>query len=69
MNEDMKHIIDKLYNTSDIDNGELKLLLEADDTVDEYLYHCADTKRQEIYGREVFLRGLIEFTNYCKNNC
>lgn len=69
MNEDMKHIIDKLYNTSDIDNGELKLLLEADDMVDEYLYHCADTKRQEIYGREVFLRGLIEFTNYCKNNC
>ena len=46
MNEDMKHIIDKLYNTSDIDNGELKLLLEADDMVDEYLYHCADTKRQ-----------------------
>jgi len=25
--------------------------------------------REEIYGRDVYLRGLIEFTNYCKNDC
>ena len=29
----------------------------------------ADKIRREIYGREVYLRGLIEFTNYCRNNC
>ncbi len=22
-----------------------------------------------VYGKQVFMRGLIEFTNYCKNNC
>lgn len=25
--------------------------------------------RKEHYGEKVFIRGLIEFTNYCKNNC
>lgn len=25
--------------------------------------------RQHYYGNKVFIRGLIEFTNYCKNNC
>ncbi len=37
------------------------------------LYERARTKaeslRDEHYGRRVFLRGLIEFTSYCKNNC
>lgn len=25
--------------------------------------------RDEVYGKKVYVRGLIEFTNYCKNNC
>ena len=25
--------------------------------------------RKQYYGNKVFVRGLIEFTNYCKNNC
>lgn len=29
----------------------------------------AQAVRDKIYGRRVFARGLIEFTNYCKNNC
>ncbi len=29
----------------------------------------AEALRDEHYGRRVFLRGLIEFTSYCKNNC
>lgn len=29
----------------------------------------ADAVRREIYGNEVFVRGLIEFSNICKNNC
>ncbi len=29
----------------------------------------AESVRDRIYGRRVFLRGLIEFTSYCKNNC
>lgn len=29
----------------------------------------ASALRQKYYGNKVFVRGLIEFTNYCKNNC
>lgn len=29
----------------------------------------ADRLRRETYGTDVFVRGLIEFTSYCKNNC
>jgi biotin synthase len=33
------------------------------------LFTKAEEKRIKHYGREVFVRGLIEFTNVCKNNC
>lgn len=29
----------------------------------------ASALRDRIYGKRVFIRGLIEFTNYCKNDC
>lgn len=35
---------------------------------DELLKKAAAV-RDEHYGRRVFVRGLIEFTNYCKNDC
>ncbi len=35
----------------------------------EILSQNAVALRQTYYGKEVYLRGLIEFTNYCKNNC
>ena len=33
------------------------------------LFKLAKKKRQEIYKNSVYLRGLIEITNNCKNNC
>lgn len=35
----------------------------------EELRREAEATRDRIYGRKVFIRGLIEFTSYCKNNC
>ena len=29
----------------------------------------AERVRREVYGNAVYIRGLIEFTSYCKNNC
>lgn len=34
-----------------------------------YLYENARAVREEAYGRDVYLRGLIEFTNCCRNDC
>lgn len=36
---------------------------------DTELFNTADKIRREHYGTDVYIRGLIEFTNYCKNNC
>ncbi len=33
------------------------------------LYAAADSVRRQYYGTDVYIRGLIEFTNYCRNNC
>ena len=35
----------------------------------EILFERARTVRHAHYGRDVYIRGLIEFTNYCRNDC
>lgn len=47
----------------------LKLITCNDEAVLRLLYDSAEMVRDEAYGKNVFFRGLIEFTNYCKNNC
>ena len=37
--------------------------------VSEYLFSQAREVRHQHYGHDVYIRGLIEFTNYCKNDC
>jgi biotin synthase len=36
---------------------------------DEWLYAKADKVKKEVYGDEVYLRGIIETSSYCNNNC
>lgn len=42
---------------------------EADEAEQEKLFAGADRQRQIYFGRKVFFRGLIEFSNYCRNDC
>lgn len=65
---EISEIIEKLQNERDLSDSEFKVLLETD-TSDHPLHQAADQQRRSIYGDEVYIRGLIEFTNYCKNNC
>lgn len=61
-------MIEKLLKNRDLSDLELKTLLESG-KYDDTLRRKADTVRKEYYGNNVYIRGLIEFTNYCKNNC
>ena len=45
------------------------LLTTSDPVATEELFAEARRVRDEVYGRRVFMRGLIEITNHCKNNC
>jgi len=47
----------------------LALLRSEDDTELQALMTDARAVCDRTYGRRVFFRGLIEFTNHCKNNC
>ena len=64
----MTHLIEKLKTSHTLDNAELKTLLESD-TCDEALFFSADQVRRAHYGDRVYLRGLIEISSFCKNNC
>ena len=68
MGFDIDEIICELNNTHDASDDKLKFLLERNGG-DDRLFAAADRVRREIYGIDVYIRGLIEFTNYCKNNC
>ena len=45
------------------------LLTTSDPTAVEDLMAEASRVRDEVYGRRVFMRGLIEVSNHCKNDC
>ncbi|MGM9617143.1 [FeFe] hydrogenase H-cluster radical SAM maturase HydE [Butyricicoccus sp.] len=64
----MKESIEQLKQTRDLPDEQLLQLIDhqGEDTA---LFEAADQVRREHYGTDVFLRGLIEFTNYCKNDC
>lgn len=48
----------------------LAALIEDDDPrIADTLAQYADEVRRQHYGSEVYIRGLIEFTNYCRNDC
>ena len=65
-----KPLIDELREKNILSRKEFaELLQDWSAEEEEYLYEQARQAREEIYGKDVYLRGLIEFTNYCKNDC
>lgn len=55
-------------SVNDLTDNELVRLISTDE-YDEKLKARADEVRQSIYGRDVYIRGLIEFTSFCRRNC
>lgn len=63
-------IIDQIKNEQTIQREQLQTLLTTtDEQAINYLRDTARKVADDIYGKQVFIRGLIEFTNYCKNDC
>jgi len=62
----LKHLVDKLIECRHLLPDEYKQLLV---TTDPYLRQKANEVRKQVFGNKIFARGLIEFTNYCKNDC
>lgn len=66
----MKHLIDKLWSNRRLDAEEYKALLLCRDTeLAAYLQELAREEALARFGNKIFIRGLIEITNRCRNNC
>ena len=64
-----KELLDKLAKEHELTKDEYLTLIRNRDEVRDYASLLARNQRDEIYGNNIYIRGLIEFTNYCKNNC
>ncbi|MEA1885120.1 MAG: [FeFe] hydrogenase H-cluster radical SAM maturase HydE [Thermotogota bacterium] len=64
-------LIEKLYATHDLEVESLKKIIDecGDDRKYDRLMDLALRTREIYYEKKVYLRALLEFTNYCDNNC
>lgn len=70
MKERIKYLVDKLERDSYLNKKELvELLNNNSEEMRNYLFSKSEAVRKKIYGNSLYIRGLIEFTNYCKNDC
>lgn len=66
----MQSWINYLRDNRTLPNERFRELLECDDRdVMEYLRSEAQRVAFHYYGKSIFIRGLIEITNRCRNNC
>lgn len=66
----MKDLVLQLEQNHFLTDEEFKLLLEDEsDEVLSFLNERAAYVSKRTYGNKVYIRGLIEFTNYCRNDC
>lgn len=66
----MKNTINEIVAKRDLSIENLVAILSTDDhdTV-QYLFAQAHETAIRVYGNKIFIRGLIEISNHCKNDC
>lgn len=70
MNEKLKILIDKLEKEHSLSVEEYEYIIEnRSEESAALLREKADRVRRGIYGTDVYIRGLIEISNFCKNDC
>ena len=68
--ERTRELVDKLELTRSLTRDEwTELIRERSPALAEYLFEKARKIRIRHYGHAVYIRGLIEITSYCRNDC
>ena len=64
-------LIDKLCEEKNLRPEEFLLLLNSieNNFVMDYISWKAQAVTKKYFGNKIYIRGLIEFSNFCKNNC
>ena len=61
----MDEIIHILAEQHNVEDEQLQRLIAGEENA--ALFQTADKVRRQVYSNQVYIRGLIEFTNYCRN--
>lgn len=64
-----KQLVDRLEKENNLTADEYLSLIRHRDEIRGYAAERAIVVRKKHYGKKVYIRALIEFTNYCRNNC
>ncbi len=76
--QNLKILVDRLHETGRLTKPEwVTLIGSAADHPEssenralfQYIFTLARQEQHRYYGHDIYVRGLIEFTNYCKNDC
>ena len=63
-------VVENIRDTHDISLEELRQILTTDDSeAIETLRAAAREEADRVYGKSVFVRGLIELSSFCRNDC
>lgn len=66
----MTNLVNKLAANNSLSQEELSELLKfRNKETTDYLFEKALMAKEKLYGKNIYIRGIIELTNYCKNNC
>jgi len=65
----LKELIDKLEREQALPFEDYLTLIQQREEIREYAAQRAMAVRQRYYGNAVYIRGLIELSSYCKNDC
>lgn len=69
-NTNVLELIDKLTVTHSLTSAEYALLVDGQCAeAERYAAKLADCARRKYYGNAVYIRGLIEIGNVCRNDC
>lgn len=66
---DYRKLIDRLSKTHSLELNEYLFLIENYKEASDYAREKAVEARKKYYSNTVFIRGLIEISNHCKNDC
>jgi len=70
MKNNVIELIDKLYAEHSLERDEyIELITRYTPSDAEYLAQLARRTKEKYYGNGVFIRGLIEISNICRNDC
>lgn len=66
---DVYLIFDKLLKTRKLSQEEFELIIENRNLILEDVYLASKAITKKHFNKKIYVRGLIEISNYCKNDC